>query len=71
MRILRSPCDAKQRSEPNRGEVWRLRHTGVGTATPLTPEQCCKQVEFYVGVLTWTLLCVLCVKQCRCEANAT
>eukprot|EP00984_Skeletonema_dohrnii_P006033 scaffold2134_cov80-Skeletonema_dohrnii-CCMP3373.AAC.1 len=45
MRILRSQCDAKQRSEPNRGEVWRLRHTGVGTATPLTPEQCCKQVE--------------------------
>eukprot|EP00985_Skeletonema_marinoi_P020946 scaffold12602_cov93-Skeletonema_marinoi.AAC.1 len=36
MRILRSPCDAKQRSEPNRGEVWRLCHTGVGTATPLT-----------------------------------
>eukprot|EP00984_Skeletonema_dohrnii_P026907 scaffold16320_cov131-Skeletonema_dohrnii-CCMP3373.AAC.1 len=36
MRILRSPCDTKQRSEPNRGEVWRLRHTGVGTATPLT-----------------------------------
>eukprot|EP00984_Skeletonema_dohrnii_P025250 scaffold14368_cov214-Skeletonema_dohrnii-CCMP3373.AAC.1 len=35
MRIL-SPCDAKQRSEPNRGEVWRLRHTGAGAAMPLT-----------------------------------